>query len=227
MIADAVPITVTNITAASAGAVITPINGSTYNWAVADLANGAGGIITITGRISSALTVGGRFTNTAVITSAAADSQANNNSSAAGLTVSEIDLALNATASFTTANSMTTITYTITISNPAATTATNVEVSNMLPVSVTLVTSSTSNYNPVTGVWAVDSVTGGGTAVLTMVVTGALSAGQTIINASTITSLDQIDPNIVNNTFSTTITIPADNSEQRLVYLPIIVREEN
>ena len=108
VITDKVPVTVTNVTTASAGAVITPINGSTYSWVVADLANGTGGVITIAGRISSALTVGGWFTNTA-----------------------------------------------------------------------------------------------------------------------TITSLDQIDPNLNNNTYSTTVTIPANNSGQQLVYLPIILREVN
>jgi len=67
LITDIVPITLINVSATGHGAAITPTGSVSYVWQVAELAPGAGGVITITGIISPSL--GGVFslTNQAVI----------------------------------------------------------------------------------------------------------------------------------------------------------------
>ncbi|MCP4536613.1 MAG: choice-of-anchor D domain-containing protein [Chloroflexi bacterium] len=60
--------------------------GYTYTWQVADLANAAGGTITITGVLSNPLATGA-FTNTATITTTSVDGDLTNNMDEVGLTV--------------------------------------------------------------------------------------------------------------------------------------------
>ncbi len=75
-----------NLSYTSGGAVITPTPGITYSWQAADLAPGAGGVITITGVLSPDLQAG-VFTNTVTITSTTAESNTTNNISAIGVKI--------------------------------------------------------------------------------------------------------------------------------------------
>ncbi|MBN1933907.1 MAG: cadherin-like domain-containing protein, partial [Anaerolineae bacterium] len=84
VITDTIPVSVTNTSVSSSGVAITE-TAPGYVWAVADLAPGVGGVITVTGVLSEPLAAG-VFTNTAVITGTG-DSNPANNASSAGLTV--------------------------------------------------------------------------------------------------------------------------------------------
>jgi uncharacterized repeat protein (TIGR01451 family) len=140
------------------------------------------------------------------------------------VTALDIDLSVGKAATASMKNSITTITYTITISNPTIHNATGVIVSDILPVDVTFVSFNTSNstlYNAVTGVWNVGTVNAHDQEVLTIVVTGTLSAGETITNTATITDLLQLDSNTNNNTSMAQITGVEEGIE---VYLPIIMK---
>ena len=88
VITDRVPLSVTHASlTVDSNLDITPTGGISYAWEVGDLAPNEGGIITITGQLSDALTVD-TFTNTAVITSSSVeDDDTINNRSAASLTV--------------------------------------------------------------------------------------------------------------------------------------------
>lgn len=86
VITDAVPVGVINTSVVSSGVAITQRVGTRYVWDVADLAYGAGGVITITGVIRDPLPAG-TFTNTAVITTTAVDDDTGNNSDSASVTV--------------------------------------------------------------------------------------------------------------------------------------------
>jgi uncharacterized repeat protein (TIGR01451 family) len=86
-ITDTIPLSVTGGSVISSGAVITPVNGTRYAWQIGDLAPNDSGVITISGVLSSPLATG-IFTNSAVITTTATDSDPLNNSAAVGLTVS-------------------------------------------------------------------------------------------------------------------------------------------
>jgi uncharacterized repeat protein (TIGR01451 family) len=86
VITDTIPISVTNTGVFSSGVAITPRVGTRYVWDVADLVQGAGGVIIITGALSDSLP-SGVFTNTAAITTTATDGDITNNSSSASVAV--------------------------------------------------------------------------------------------------------------------------------------------
>ena len=90
VITDVVPISVTNLSYTSSGATIVPIGNVSYTWQVADLAQGEGGVITITGVLSTGLAGGLTFTNTATITTTSTESDAEDNLSEAGVTVRNV-----------------------------------------------------------------------------------------------------------------------------------------
>lgn len=124
------------------------------------------------------------------------------------------------------------ITYTVTVSNPSTTSATGVQVTDLLPSGLTYIGSSTSQgtYNSSTGLWNVGNLDASSSATLTLtarVNTG--TAGTTIINWGEITHSDQTDPVMSNNLDHDGITVhaapaayPASNSpvcEGSTVYL--------
>ncbi len=88
VITDAVPVSVTHssLSSSSSGATITPTGSISYVWNVEDLSPGEWGIITITGVLSDPLAAG-RFTNTTTIATTSVDSDTNNNTNSAGVTV--------------------------------------------------------------------------------------------------------------------------------------------
>jgi uncharacterized repeat protein (TIGR01451 family) len=80
VISDPLP-NMTQLNVSSSGAVVTYTPGVTYAWQVEDLEPGEGGVISITAVIDPAF-AGGVITNTATISSAAAEVNGDNNSSA-------------------------------------------------------------------------------------------------------------------------------------------------
>lgn len=91
LITDVVPSALTGLSFISSGALLTATGGISYTWAVADLSPGQGGIITITGQLNGPLGALPRLiTNTATITTTAAELNPLNNSSSALLSVQTI-----------------------------------------------------------------------------------------------------------------------------------------
>jgi uncharacterized repeat protein (TIGR01451 family) len=86
---DNVPANLIAVTYTSSGATLTPVQGQTYAWQVANLAPGAGGVVTITG-VLAGVPHGTVFTNTATITSDYADPNPANNTSAVSVTVDNV-----------------------------------------------------------------------------------------------------------------------------------------
>ncbi len=86
-ITDTVPITLTNVSYTSSGAVITATGSVSYTWQVEDLDPDEGGVITITGRLNTGLPAGYVFNNTASIATSLEEMSTNNNSSSAEVTV--------------------------------------------------------------------------------------------------------------------------------------------
>jgi hypothetical protein len=88
-----VSVTVTGVTSSplGSGVIITQTGGSpAFAWAVSDLAVGAGGVITLTGTLTtSAAIYGTQFTNTATI-AASTDITMSNNSSGAGVSTPSV-----------------------------------------------------------------------------------------------------------------------------------------
>jgi uncharacterized repeat protein (TIGR01451 family) len=86
---DILPANLTAVTYTSSGAALTPVGPGHYAWQVANLAPGAGGVVTVTGVLSGGLH-GSVFTNTATITTGYSDTNPANNSSAVSFTVANV-----------------------------------------------------------------------------------------------------------------------------------------
>src|SRR5262249_49612785 len=99
-----------------------------------------------------------------------------------------------------------TITFRITLTNNGPDTATNVDVTDVLPDGLTLdsATPSQGIYNAGTGLWIVGNLVNGAQATLVFHATVISPDAQT--NTATITAADQPDPNDTNNTASATAT---------------------
>ena len=143
------------------------------------------------------------LTNTAAIShSDQFDPNAGNNTASATETPQQADLAVTKTVSNATPNVGDTITYTLTVANSGPDTATGVTVADLLPAGVTFVSSNPGQgtYDEVTGVWTVGTVAAAATPTLTITVT--VNALNQIVNTATVDG-DQFDPNLGNNTDST------------------------
>jgi len=97
-------------------------------------------------------------------------------------------------------------TYTLTVTNTSGATATNIDVSDLLPsgISFTSSNASTGTYSNTTGLWSIASLASGASASLT--VTGNVTALGSLVNSASIVYEDQQNLNASNNTAATTIT---------------------
>jgi uncharacterized repeat protein (TIGR01451 family) len=105
-----------------------------------------------------------------------------------------------------------TVTYTVTVDNKAGPKdATGVQVTDLLPAGLSFAgaTPSQGAYNSSTGVWSVGNLTKGSSATLVLTATvNSGTAGTNLVDAASITALDQIDPNLANNSASATVHVP-------------------
>jgi uncharacterized repeat protein (TIGR01451 family) len=90
VLVDALPAYLTNIHYTSSGAVITETGSVPYTWLVEDLAPGDGGIVTISGVLSSNLSGGLIITNTAIITTTGVETNTADNTSSAVVVVASV-----------------------------------------------------------------------------------------------------------------------------------------
>ena len=122
------------------------------------------------------------------------------------VTTPAIDLELAKTVSSASVMTGDRITYTVTVGNTGAATATNVVVEDFFPAGLSFVSATpAANYNSGTGLWTVGTVAGsGGTSVLTIVADVTATSG-TITNCAEVNSVDQTtDPDSTPNNFNTT-----------------------
>ncbi len=176
---------------------------STRIWTVGGVAAGATQTLTITATVIDA----NPQTNTATIGSADQfDPDTANNSDTTAINPQQADLALGKTVSEPTPNVDDTITFVVTLTDNGPHSATNVEVTDLLPAGLTFVsdTPSQGTYDPATGMWAVGTVTTAAPQTLTIRAVVAASGART--NTAIITAADQFDPDQGNDTASATET---------------------
>jgi uncharacterized repeat protein (TIGR01451 family) len=183
-------------------------------WTVGTLASGGTATLTITAQVNGG-TAGSTITNTAGISAVTEfDPNPGNNSASASLTVQNpsADLALSKLVDNPTPAEGDPITYTVTLTNNGPDGATGVVVSDPLPGGLTFTgaTASQGTYDSVSGAWNVGGVGPGGSATMTIGATvDPGTGGTTIPNVALITSADQPDPNVGNNSASISITVRA------------------
>jgi uncharacterized repeat protein (TIGR01451 family) len=207
MVGDPLPLGLTLVASATSQGNYTEAAGA---WEVGSLSAGASATMTLTATVNPG-TAGQTITNTAVI-SASANSDANltNNRADATIKITSADLIINKTVSDTLLDENDLLTYTITVGNSGPDEATGVVVSDPLPLSLSLVTSATSqgSYDSNLGAWQVGNLGITDTAILTL--TALIqpdTAGQTITNTAEVGAADQFDPSLATNTSSAVITV--------------------
>ncbi len=144
-------------------------------------------------------------TNTATITGTPLfDPDTANNSASATETPQQADLALTKTVSDPTPNVGDQITFTVTLTNNGPDDATGVQVTDVLPTGLAIVsaTPSQGTYDNLSGLWTVGTITPVTPQTLSILATVEGPDAQT--NTANVSDSDQFDPNTANNSASAT-----------------------
>ncbi|MCS5491194.1 DUF7507 domain-containing protein, partial [Algoriphagus limi] len=189
------------------------------NWSVGNLNNGTSAILTIVAKVNSSVADGTVITNTATVSSTTNDTNTSNNTSTVNKTVNtSADLAITKTGSPNPVIAGENLTYTISVTNNGPSDAQNVEVNDVLPAELSLISASPSVGTWTEPTWTIGTLASGGSATITIVtnVSSALAQGVTINNTATVSS-STTDPNTGNNTSTsnTTVNTNADLSIQK------------
>jgi len=114
------------------------------------------------------------------------------------------DLSVTNTVDNATPNEGDTVTYTITITNNGPDAATNIEITDILPVGVTYVSDTPSQGTYSHSIWNVGALKGSGNATLQITaIVDINTGGSTINNTAEVTSVDQADPDSTPNNNNT------------------------
>ncbi len=134
------------------------------------------------------------------------DPDTSNNTDSATETPQQADLAVTKSVDDDTPNVGQTINFTVTLGNLGPDTATNVSLTDLLPVGLAFVsaTPSQGTYDESTGVWTVGTVSTA--APLTLVLQATVQDTAARTNTATVEHSDQFDPDTGNNTDSATET---------------------
>jgi len=199
-VTDQLPPGLTFVSATPAGV----YNSATGVWTVGTLGNGASASLQITASLSTNTPV----TNTAEITASDQrdpDSTPGNgiptedDQSSVTITPQVADLSLVKTIDNPSPNVGQNVTFTVNLNNAGPGTATGVAVSDQLPPGLTFVSAASSqgNYDPLSGVWNVGTVSAGGSASLQLAATVSTTA--VVVNTAQVSRSDQPDPDSTPN----------------------------
>lgn len=196
-------------------------NGSACDWTVPSLVSGLSATMILTSAVTAAS--GTTLTNRATITAAdQADPSTGNNSASKVIYVGASDLSLAKSVDVTTPNIGGRIKFTITLTNNGTNSVSTIQVTDLLPAGLTLLTAppyapapSQGTYTAATGVWSVGTVNYSagppevkGSATLDLYATiDSGTAGTVITNEAHITAAGSLDPNTVNNRATASITV--------------------
>lgn len=222
VITDVLPATLMTPTVTHVGAEITPRSGTSFVWDVADLAPGAGGVITLTARVRADASAA--LVNTAWI-AAASELNTANNGSAPVVTQLLLPDVLIQKRGPATAASGDVITYRLTFTNVGASLARGVVITDVLPEPLhgASFAASGAAVTPRAGttfVWDVTDLAPGAGGILTLTATvDAAYAGALTNTASIATSSLESDADHNSDQLVTQIT------RSYRVYLPLVIRQ--
>jgi uncharacterized repeat protein (TIGR01451 family) len=223
VLTDVLPSSLVSATVVYSGPMLTQRPGAPFAWTVADLAPGAGGVVTITAFVRSDAT--GAIVNTASIAAVGELNTGNNNSTPVSTQILLADVTLNKSAPAT-VESGAPVTYRLTFTNTGTTTAYGVVITDLLPVQLTGVsfTSSGAGVSQRAGapfVWDVVDLAPGASGIITITAMVDSAFTGMLINAATIAT-SSLDSNPSNNSaqVSTQVTQP-----DYKIYLPLVMRQ--
>ena len=197
-------------------------------WTVGTVAAGGAATLTVTATVNAPTSPGipQPVTNTATVSGREYDPDPSNNTDSVTETPQYADLAVTKVVSDATPNVGDTITFTITLSNLGADTATNVTVLDQLPAGLQFVSATTNegSYDPGTGIWTVgtvDTLFARTLQIDALVLPPVSGVPQPATNTASVQASDQYDPDPSNNTDSVTETPQyADLAVEKVVSNP-------
>ena len=185
-------------------------NSSTGVWTIGNLTNGETvtlNIVTIAKDLKS-------ITNIAFVNSSSNDPDLTNNYANATVNVTLVaDLEISKIVSLKSVKVGDTVTWAITVTNKGPSTAVNTIVNDILPDSLTYISSSASkgDYDSVNGIWSVGNLTSGET--VTLIITTVVGDVEGIVNNHVNVSSDTNDSDLSNNEADENITVTKDTEE--------------
>ncbi|WP_334056460.1 isopeptide-forming domain-containing fimbrial protein [Polaribacter sp. P097] len=179
-------------------------NSTSGIWSIGNLASGNSATLHIVGSIDSG-EAGNTINQTIATTATENDTTTTGDILSADLTVNQAALTTTIVVDNATPNEGDTVKYTITISNSGANTATGIELTSILPSSLTYVSDNGAGaYNSATGIWQPAAIANGANASLEITATvNSGTAGNTIS-----TAVSKIESNQ-----STSNTLPASTAD--------------
>ncbi len=228
VLSDTLPLSVTFQTAISTGGTY---NENTGVWSgLPSLGVGNWHILTLTVVVTDVSgTLGNSIVNTALITEVTEIDNSSNNTASVTINVKGAELQIGKTVANSTPSESGTIVYTVVVTNAGPDATTGVVISDSLPLSVTFVSSYTTQglYDNSSGLWSLGAINGGNsTATLRITATlDAGTAGQSITNVTVISASALADLDSSNDVATATLTVKdADLSMSKSV-TPTSVRE--
>jgi uncharacterized repeat protein (TIGR01451 family) len=207
VVSDLLPVGVDYVSD-TGGGTYTPAS-RTLVWNVGSLDAGTGALLEITANVTAA--TGSILTNTANFTSAdQPDSDPTNDSASVDIQVGFVDLAITKIVDKPAPIETDTIEYTLTVTNNGPNDASNITVTDNLPIGVTYVSDDGAPGTYSGGVWTIGNLNSGSSAVLKITATvDSGTAGQTIINTAdiNIAAVPEPDSEPANDSDSATIQI--------------------
>ncbi|MEK6279606.1 MAG: lamin tail domain-containing protein [Acidobacteriota bacterium] len=208
VVTDNLPVTVSFVSCSSSGAGVCSGIGNNRTITFSSLASGASETITLVATAHGA--AGSTIPNTATVATVTPDSNSANNSATTTTDVQapppEADLSVTKTVPTAAPVVGQEIVFTITLNNSGPSTATAVQVTDLLPSGLVFVSSTVSqgSYDNSTGLWNVGAVNNSASATLT--ITARVQTRGTKTNTATITASGATDPISSNNQSSVTLT---------------------
>lgn len=110
------------------------------------------------------------------------------------------------------------VTFTLTLTNPGEFDATGIRVTDQLPAGLTFVSATASQgfYNASSGVWNIGTISDGDSTSVTLNLSATVNGGtlgNTIVNTAEITRLNEVDPELGNNSASAGITVVPESAD--------------
>lgn len=195
-------------------------NSGTGNWAVGALAPHASTSIAIT--VAVDMNTGGAFfTNRVSLADIdQVDTVPTNNYSQTVVYVPRADIGVVKDVSTSLVYEADSIFYTLTVTNLGPDAATSIVVTDALPAGVKFVSSSSGQYSTNGNLWTVGSLAAGGSTSMTVNITvNNGTAGVSITNRLSVTSLDQDDRNPTNDTDTAVFTVVPYSSIGNFVWI--------
>lgn len=226
IITDLIPTEITDLAFSNSGPIITQTGSAPFAWEIAPLLPNESGTITITGVISSDLTVDTMITNTAVISNRLDITPTNNiDTAVVQVIIPKADVSIHKSASVSLASPNEPITYTLTYTNNGPGIAYNTLITDIMPS--TLDSLSVSHSGPMitpTGVtsfsWEVAplALNESGTITISGVISPDITIDTVITNTAVISNRLDITP--TNNVDTAVIQVITP----KYVYLPTILK---